>query len=409
MEIKTKNYWLNHFNFLPEVLATVDIPEEVEIYDLSLREGNQTPGCVITRNEMYDLALQLDDLGVKYIEFFPAVSVDDEWVATELTAKKALKNAKVSVLVRPHTKDMEYAKKVNAQHIFLEGPAHMHSAVSIKYGSSFENIVEGFVDVIHEAHACGMTVTACPWDNGKATMEELEYFVKALAEAGAEDITYGDTYGYTMPWTMYHMVKKYREWSGDKCIISTHYHNDWGMATACTLAAVAAGARRVQVGMNHMGERAGNALLDEVVMNLKYNMGVKVDVDEKKLYPLAKRFEAITKRPLHPQKPFVGEEIPWSGSGIVIDMMLKKIADGDQVYMGSYNPQMVGQPDAYKAVWGKGCGSKMVANRVKELGLELSREQIDDIRDEIKHQSLITKSLVSQGVVDSLIRAAAEK
>lgn len=409
MNIKTDKYWVNHFNFLDEVKAMVDIPDRVEIYDVSLREGNQTPGCIIKRDEMYDLALGLDALGVKFIEFFPAVSEDDEWVATQLVANKALKNAKVSALVRPHTKDMEYAKRCKAQHIFLEGPAHMFSPVSIKYGSSFENLVEGFVEVIHEAHEAGMTVTACPWDNGKATMEQLEIFVRALAEAGADDITYGDTYGYTMPWTMYHMVKKYREWSGDKCIISTHFHNDWGMATACTLAAVSAGARRVQVGMNHMGERAGNALLDEVVMNLKYNMGVQVDVDESKLYPLSKRFEAITKRPLHPQKPFVGDEIPWTGSGIVVDMMLKKEADGEHVYQGSYDPMMVGQPESFRACWGKGCGSKMVADRANKLGVELTREQIDTIRDNIKRESLITKALLSEGVVNAKIIAAGKK
>lgn len=391
---------------MDDVLKMVDIPEKVEIYDLSLREGNQTPGCIIRRDEMYDLALSLDELGVKFIEFFPAVSVDDEWVATQLVANKALKNAKVSCLVRPHTKDLEYAKRCKAQHIFLEGPAHMFSPVSVKYGKDFEDLVQGFVDVIKEAHAEGMTVTACPWDNGKASMEQLETFVRALAGAGADDITYGDTYGYTMPWTMYYMIKKYREWSGDKCIISTHFHNDWGMATACTLAAVAAGARRVQVGMNFMGERAGNALLDEVVMNLELNMGVQTGIDISKLYPLAKRFEAITKRPLHPQKPFVGEEIAWTGSGIVVDMMLKKQEKGEACYAGTYDPKIVGQPESFRAVWGKGCGSKMVADRAQHLGVELTREQIDQVRDAIKKESLLTKSLVSQGVVDSMIQAA---
>lgn len=405
MNTKTENYWVTGFNYLDEVTKELSIPEKVEIYDLSLREGNQTPGCIIRRDEMYDLALSLDDLGVSFIEFFPAVSPDDEWVATELAAGGILKNAKVSCLVRPHTKDMAYAARCRSNHIFLEGPAHMHSAVSRNYGGSFQDLVQGFVDVIHQAKDLGMTVTACPWDNGKATMEELEQFVRALAEAGADDICYGDTYGYTMPWTLQHMVKKYREWSGDKAIISCHFHNDFGMATACTLATVAAGARRVQVGMNYLGERAGNAPLDEVVMNLMLNMGVKTDIDLSKLYPLAKRFEAITKIPIALKKPFLGEEVNWSGSGIVLDMMMKKQNEGAKdLYIGTFNPQMVGRAEAYRAVWGKGCGAHMVEDRAKKLGLNPTREQVVAARDAVKQEAMLTKSLVPEAVVDGIIR-----
>lgn len=399
---KTNDYWVTEFNHMDEVRSQLDTPRKVEIYDATLREGNQTPGSIMRKEEQFALAKDLDDLGVNFLEFFPAVSKDDEEVLTELCKGTTLKRAIPSALVRPRTIDLDLAAKCGAKHIFLEGPAHIEIAKLMHYTSDDE-IIASFVETAKRAKEYGMTITACPWDCGKASVELLERWVKELAAAGADDITYGDTFGYSMPWTVMHMVRKYREWAGDDITISCHFHNDYGMATAATLAAVAGGASRVQVAMNNLGERAGNAALDEVVVNLMLNMGVETDVDTKKLYSVSKRIEAITKTPLGKKKPFLGDEVNYIGSGIVVDMLQKLKKDNMEYAILPLNPAFVGQPP-YKVVYGKGAGASMVAKRIEDMGLSATRDQVKLIVTAIKDESLLIKSLLSEIRVEEIIR-----
>lgn len=396
MELKTKEYWTTQFNFMDEVVGSLDIPERVELYDNTLREGNQTAGCVMRRDEMYAIAKDLDDLGMAFLEFFPAVSEDDEYVATQLVKNNELKNAKVSCLVRPNTKDMDYAIKCGAQHIFLEGPSNMHIGALAHY-NSIEEIMQSFVEVAKEAKKNGMTITACPWDNGRGTsMDIMERWVKTLTEAGVDDFCYGDTFNITMPWTVSYMVRKCREWCEDQAIISTHFHNDFGLGTACSLAAVAAGAKRIQGSMNYLGERAGNTALDEVAINLETNMGVKTGIDLKKLYPVSKRIECITKIPVAKKKPILGDEIAWMGSGIVVNWLQQLEAQGESPVMFLPNlPSLVGKPP-YEVVYGKGTGTNMVKHLALECGLNLTREQITDVTQAIKEEALLIKGLITK-------------
>ena len=401
MEHRTDEYWVTEFNYEKELLEELDIPKAVEIYDVTLREGNQTPGCIMRMEEQLALAKDLDGLGVRFLELFPAVSKDDEAVLTELSKPGALKNAQASALVRPRTVDLELAAKCGAKHIFLEGPAHMGLARLMGYTSETE-LIEGFTDTAKRAKEYGMTITACPWDCGKATMPLLERWVKELAAAGVDDIAYGDTYGYSMPWTVTRMVRKYREWAGGGTMISCHFHNDYGMATAATLAAVAGGATRVQVAMNNLGERAGNAALDEVAVNLELNMGVKTGIDLKRLYSLSKKIEAITKTPVGKKKAVVGDEVFDMGSGIVV-ALLQQLAQEDAEYAAfPFAPALVGQPP-YRVVYGKGVGTNMIGDLVEKAGLRASKEQLWSIAQAIKEEALLTKSLLTEFRVRELV------
>jgi isopropylmalate/homocitrate/citramalate synthase len=356
------------------------------------------------RDELFALAKELDTLGVNFLEFFPAVSKDDEEVFTELSKGGVLKNAIPSALVRPRTIDLELAAKCGAKHIFLEGPAHMAVAKYMGYTSETD-LIQSFVDTAKKAREYGMNITCCPWDCGKASVELLERWVKSLAAAGVGDITYGDTYGYSMPWTVMYMVRKYREWAGKDVTISCHFHNDYGMATAATLAAVAAGAARVQVAMNNLGERAGNAPLDEVVVNLMLNMGVETDINTHKLYSVSKKIEAVTKTQVGKKKPFLGDEVNYIGSGIAVDMLQKEAQDGMETTSLPLIPSYVGQPP-YKVVFGKGAGRNMVIRRADELGLTITKEQAQAITTTIKDESLLIKALLSDQRVDEIIREA---
>lgn len=405
MKCKTDQYWVTEFNYMEEITKQFpNQPAKVSIYDNTLREGDQTPGCIMRKDEKLALAKELDKLGVDFIEIFPAVSTDDTEALTELCKPGVLKHAKMSALVRPGTKDLELAEKCGCKHIFLEGPGNMHVAGIMMGLQNFDELIERFVVTAKQAKEYGMTITACPWDIGKASIEVVEKWVRTLAEAGVDDIAYGDTFSFTLPWTVQYMVNKYREWAGPDVIISCHFHNDYGLSTANTLAAVSAGASRVQVAMNNLGERVGNTPLDEVVVNLQLNMGVETDIALDQLYPVSRRIEKITKMPVDRCKPMLGSAAFKMGSGIVLDM-LKKLEDSGNtpVMFLPFDPSLVGRPP-YEVVWGKGAGGTMVTEKVKAMGLTATKEQIREITQEIKAEALLTKCLLSDEDVESIVR-----
>lgn len=400
----TDQYWVTDFNFMDEITAACpDQPQKVSFYDNTLREGDQTPGCVLRTDEKLALAKDLDELGVDFIELFPAVSKDDAQALTELCKPGVMKHAKMSALVRPGTIDLTLANDCGCKHIFLEGPGNMDLADAMMGVTDEDKYIGRFVETAKQAKEYGMTITACPWDIGKAPMALVEKWVKTLAAAGVDDIAYGDTFGFTLPWTVQYIVKKYREWAGPDVIISCHFHNDYGLATANTLAAVSAGASRVQVAMNNIGERAGNTPLDEVAVNLALNMGVETDIKLEKLYPLSRRLAKITKVPVARSKPMLGESAFSMGSGILVDVLKKLESNNEnQNLILPFDPTMIGRPP-YDVVWGKGVGSSMVLDKARSMGVNITKEQAKEITQAIKAEALLTKSLLSETVVEALI------
>ena len=406
MNCITDQYWVTEFNFLPEVRNQFpDMPEKVSIYDNTLREGDQTPGCIMRTDEKIALAKELDKLGVDFIEIFPAVSPDDTEALRELCKPGTLKHAKMSALVRPGTIDLDLAIDCGCKHIFLEGPGNEPLANIMMGVTDMDAYMNLYVTTIQQAKERGMTVTACPWDIGKAPLDLVEKWVRTLAAAGADDIAYGDTFGFSMPWTVEYMVKKYREWAGPDVIISCHFHNDYGMSTAATLAAVAAGAKRVQVAMNNLGERAGNTPLDEVAVNLELNMGVHTDIQLDQLYPVSRRIEKITNMPLARCKPMLGSAAFKMGSGIILDVLKKCRDNGSDPkphIIMPFDPSLVGRPP-YDVAWGKGVGGTMVAEKVKSMGLTATREQVKEIQLAIKSEALLTKCLLTEDEVEGIV------
>jgi isopropylmalate/homocitrate/citramalate synthase len=405
MKHKTDMYWVTDFNYMEEIIRMFpDMPKKVSIYDNTLREGDQTPGCVMRTDEKLALAKGLDELGVDFIELFPAVSKDDEAALTELSKPGVLKHARTSALVRPGTIDLDLAHKCGCKHAFVEGPGNMYIAEAM-VGISDENAyIERFTSSVRKARELGIDVTACPWDIGKAPISLLERWVKELVAAGANDICYGDTWGFTLPWTVQYLVKKMKEWAGPDVILSCHFHNDYGLATANTLAAVSAGASCVQVAMNSLGERAGNASLDEVAVNLALNMGVDTGIALNKLYLLSQQLAKITRMPLPRTKPILGDASFSMGSGIMVDVIKKIESRGESIAnIFPFDPALVGRPP-YNILWGKGVGSSMVNDKVKKMGLSATKEQLSKITQAIKAEALLTKSLLSETEVENLIK-----
>lgn len=402
MELKTDKYWVTGFNFMDEVRQQFDLPERVQIYDVTLREGDQTPGCVFRADEKIELAKDLDELGVDVIEMFAMVSEDDRMALKTLSAPGVLKHAKLASLARTVPIDIETAANCGVKKIALEGPANLFTAKQVLGLNSEDELIKLFRDSVKLAKSLGMEVLVGGWDCGRSTMAYLERFVKEMAEAGVSDIAYADTFGYTTPFTTQYMIRKYREWAGPEVVISAHFHNDYGLATANSLAAITAGASSIHTAMNGLGERVGNTCLDELALNLALTLDVKTDIKLEKLYPLSKKIEEISKIPIARNKPVVGSNAFLMGSGLVVDMIRKNEKENMICASFPYTTDLIGAP-SYTVAYGKGVGNNMIQYLLNDMGLTATKDQIKGITNAIKTESLLIKSTLPEYRVKSII------
>ncbi|MFR1708770.1 MAG: LeuA family protein [Clostridium sp.] len=409
MNNKTDKYWVTDFNFMEEIKGQCNYPERVEIHELSLREGDQTPGCVLTAEEKIELAKDYDDLGVDAIEMFAMVSGEEREALIELSKPGVLKHAKLASLARAVPKDVETAAKCGIKKICIEGPGNQWVAKTVGVKSE-DQLIDSFKVAIKQAKESGIEEIAVgPWDIARGTSFDLiERFIKETVEAGATEICYADTYGFSMPWTVQYMIRKYREWAGKGVKISCHFHNDYGMATANTLAAVSAGCSNVQVAMNGLGERAGNTPLDEVALNLALNMGIKTDIKLEKIYPLSKKLETMSKTKLSDNKPIVGDRDFKMGSGLIVDMLYKLQTQNMDVAILPFSPSLIGR-QPYEVVYGKGVGTNMVARLVAEMGFTASKQESNEISELIKKESILIKDLVPDYRVKEIVKKCLNK
>lgn len=404
MEHRTDKYWVTDFNYMEDMLVGCDYPKRVGIHEVSLREGDQNPGCVLTAAEKFELAKDFDDMGVDRIEMFAMVSDEEREALKALSKPGVLKNAKLASLARTVPKDIETAAKCGVEVIGIEGPGNGWVAKAIGVNSEEESIAS-FVAAVKQAKECGIKeIIVGPWDIARGTnLNYIERFIKETVEAGATEISYADTFGFTMPWVVQGMIKKYREWAGEGVDVSCHFHNDYGLATANTLAAVSAGANYVQVAMNGLGERAGNTPTEEVILNLMLNMGIETGVELEKMYPLAKKLETMSKTPFADNKPLLGSRNFKMGSGLIVDMLNKLEPQGGVPAVLPFVPSLIGCPP-YEVVYGKGVGANMVAKRVEDMGLTATKEETRAISEMIKKESVMIKDILPEYRVDNLIK-----
>lgn len=403
MELKTEQYWIPKYNYIDEVRKDFHMQDRVLIHDVTLREGDQTPGCVFRTEEKFELAKDLDDLGVDSVELFSVVSPEDQEALKELTKPGVLKHAKVMSLSRAKASDIDTAAKCGVYKVSVEGPGNMFTAKYMLGVTDEDQLIKQFCDAIKYAKSQGLVVSTGAWDCCKSDLRFLEKVVKSTVEAGATEIVFADTFGFTLPWAVQYMIGKYREWVGPDIRLDVHFHNDYGLATANSLAAVAAGANCVHVAMNGLGERVGNASLAEVALNLALNMGVKTDIKLNKIYPLSKKIEAISKIPIDRTQPVIGQGVYELGSGLPVDTMKKMRPDHCEQYTMPYAPSLVGGPDL-KLVYGKGVGKSMVADLIEQMGLTATKEQVAEITARIKSEAHMMKSLLSEFQVQHLIK-----
>ena len=354
---------------------------KIHIFDTTLRDGEQVPGCKLNTKEKLELALLLEDLGVDIIEAgFPISSPGDFESVNEIA--KAIKNATVCGLTRSVEKDIQVAAdalKPAAKPRIHTGIGSSDIHIKYKFNTSRENILERAAHATKFARNLVGDVEFFCEDAGRADIDFLAKLVETVIAAGATVVNIPDTTGYCT-------VSQYGSKIAflmnnvpniDKAILSCHCHNDLGLATANSIEGIINGARQIECTINGIGERAGNTSLEEVVMiiNQHKELGFYTDIKPKMLNPVSRKVSDTMRMPVQPNKAIVGSNAFAHSSGIHQDGFLKNAINYEII-----NPEDVGA-DTSKIVLTARSGRSALAYRLHNLGFQFDRNQVDVLYD----------------------------
>jgi 2-isopropylmalate synthase len=381
-------------------------PNRVLIFDTTLRDGEQSPGCSMTQPEKLRVAKALAELGVDIIEAgFPIASRGD-WESVNLVARE-VRTPIIAGLARCNREDIQQAWKAlrDAErprlHVFLATSA-IHR--EYKLNMAKEEILRTAVEGVKLARELCADVEFSPEDASRTELEFLAQVVEAVIEAGATTVNIPDTVGYTVP-------QEFQEVFGylkrhvrgiDNIVLSVHCHDDLGMAVANSLTAVQAGARQVECTINGIGERAGNCSLEEIAMALKTResfFGLHTGINTPRLYPTSRLVSQITGMPIPRNKAVVGENAFAHESGIHQHGMLRHHSTYEIM-----RPQDVGLSRT-NLVLGKHSGRHAFRERVRELGFDLGEVEINRLFEEFKALADKKKELFD-GDIEALVMRA---
>ena len=355
--------------------------ERLFIFDTTLRDGEQVPGCQLNTIEKIQVAKQLEALGVDIIEAgFPISSPGDYNSVIEIS--KAVTWPTICALTRAVERDIDVAVEALrfAKHRRIHtGIGTSDSHIKYKFNATREEIIERAVAAVKYAKRFCEDVEFYAEDAGRTDNEYLACVIEAVVKAGATVCNIPDTTGYCLPDEFGAKIKYLMEHvdglSNGKAILSTHCHNDLGMATANTLEGIINGARQVEVTINGIGERAGNTSLEEIAMILKCHKGIGIDtnINTQKIYPTSRLVSSLMNMPVQPNKAIVGRNAFAHSSGIHQDGVLKNV----QTYE-IMDPKDVGIDDNSILLTARS-GRAALKHRLHVNGVDLDEEKLDKV------------------------------
>jgi 2-isopropylmalate synthase len=354
-------------------------PNRVYVFDTTLRDGEQVPGCQLTTPEKIEIAKELEALGVDIIEAgFPISSPGDFQSVVELS--KAVSEPIICALTRANKGDIDsavaalkYAKRPRI-HTGI-GSSDMH--IKHKFNSTREDILARAVEAVKYAKQYVEDIEFYAEDAGRADIHFLAQMVEAVIAAGATVVNIPDTNGYCLPDQYGSKIKFLKEnvKNIDNAIISVHCHNDLGLATANSIAGLQNGARQIEGTINGIGERAGNTSVEEVVMILKTHqvLGLHTNINTKNFYEISRMVSSQMRMPVQPNKAIVGSNAFAHSSGIHQDGFLKNRENYEII-----RPEDVGFPDASIVLTARS-GRHALKFHLERLGFNLSKEELSEV------------------------------
>ena len=383
MTSTTKQVWVSQLNARPEIRSAFP-SAPVRFYDTTLRDGEQTVGVVLSPQQKLDIARHLDVLGVSRIEAgFPRVSAEDG-EAIQLMQAAGLK-AELWGFSRAVKADVEELVRLGLCASVIEAPT---SEIKLRaYGITRDEVLRRVSEAVSFAHQNAITVAFFAVDGTRTDLEFLRKVYTTALEAGAAEIVVVDTIGACGPEAVEFLVRQTRDWVGPQVPVHFHGHNDFGMATACAVAAVRGGASWIQGTINGMGERAGNADICEIALALRCLYDVPVVLDLTKVRDVSEVVQKAGGYTVDAWKPLVGENLFMRESGAVASQFHMPEA------IEPYSSELVSAQR--QIVLGKKSGLDSIDLKAKELGVGFPQDQRAPILAAVKKRAIAKRGLLS--------------
>ena len=356
---RENQWWVSPYNFSPEVRARFELPPRVSIHDATLRDGEQTPGVVFSVADKIAIAEKLDEVGVDRIEAgMPAVS-DQDFEAIKRISGLGLKS-KIYTFARAINADIDKAVECGCHGVIIEVPIG-YPKLQYQFKWTWEDVLKKSVGVINHAKSSGLHVVYFPYDTTRAREEDLRNLLsRIILDAPPDAVGVVDTMGCALPGAIKHMVRLVK--SLTKLPVEVHTHNDFGMAVATELAGVEAGAECVHSCANGLGERTGNAALEELIVALHVLYGYRTHYDLSKLPELGELVSRLSRFDIAANKPILGERNFTRESGIGVDLVVK-----EPLAMFGTHPALTGRRG--EVVLGKKSGKASITYHLEQLGI----------------------------------------
>ena len=370
----------------------------VYIFDTTLRDGEQSPGCSMTTPEKLKMATALVDLGVDILEAGFPIASEGDFEAVDAVSRQ-FPWVQVAALARSCTldveraaKSLEHAKRPRIHTFIATSDIHLKH----KLRKTRQQVLDDAVAAVTLARNYTDDVEFSAEDATRTDLAYLQEVCQAVVEAGARTVNLPDTVGYSVPDEYGELIGRIAKLLGDRAIVSVHCHDDLGLAVANSIAAVRAGARQVECTINGIGERAGNAALEEVVMAIKTRndrLPFETKIHTEKLYPASQALARFISFGPQPNKAIVGENAFAHEAGIHQDGYLKERSTYEIM-----DPASVGVPES-RIVLGKHSGRHALKKRAEDLGYQLSREELDEVYQQFTHAADNKKGLRNEEIV----------
>ena len=396
---KTDMWFSSPWNYLPEVTAEFSFPEQVQIHDVTLRDGEQQAGVEFTADDKVRIAEALAEAGIHRIEAgLPAVSPADKEAIERMVAADL--PTEIYAFSRCMVPDVELALDCGVKGVVMEVPAS-HHLIEKAYRWPVEKAIEASVEATRYAHENGLEVSFFPIDATRSTMTQLLDDLEAVATDGHVDkIALVDTFGVTSP----HAIRYYTQRVKARLDVplETHFHMDFGMGVANSILAVAEGASVIHTTVSGLGERAGNAPTEETVLALLTMYGIDTGIDTRKFTDIARLVADLSGVRQPGNRPVTGERLYNVESGIIATWVNNV---GDELLEPfPYRPELVGQADP-EIVLGKGSGLDSVAIWLGRNGInDAETKEIEAVLAEVKARSLAKKGLLDNDEFLDIVR-----
>lgn len=398
---KNEGWWVCPYNFSEEVQKGLK-GKQVTLHDVTLRDGEQTFGVAFSPDERVRIAEALDQMGVPRIEVGMPPASPEIMKGIQAVTKRNL-HSEVIGFIRTMKEDIDKSIDCGVKTVILEHIINPY-ACEVAYKVSKEELIDRIVSSVLYSKEKGLRTMFMGWDFTRG--DDLDFirdvYTALVRQARPDSIVIVDTLGVALPRAVGFIFRKIREWLPDTPL-EFHTHNEFGLANAGILEAVAAGATTVHTAVNGLGERTGNAATEEVAAMLEIMCGVQTGIKLDNLMDVSILVENLSRRKVPTNKSVVGRGLFDMETGIGVDFYRKMKAGGFQLGNQPFAPGLVGQ-DPIKLVLGKNSGRSTIEYYLDQLGFKATDDQTKDITDRVKSEARIQRALLSESQFRKICR-----